>query len=152
MSKRLPRVLVTLLVLLMPIAATAADPVEGRWVTAPEPGSGDVTILRLFIEGDRMHGEIEAVFDANNAPKHPICERCPGELRGKPLVGMRFLRDLRREGTRWIEGRVMDLRPGLTQGVVAQCELTPSGQQLVIEAWKGLRALGTSRTWERVAD
>lgn len=139
-----------LLALSMPVAATAADPIQGRWLAAPEPGSGNVTILRLFIEADRLHGEVEAVLDPNNAPLNPVCERCPGELRGKPLVGMRFLRDLRREGTRWVGGRVMDLRPGLTQGVVAQCELTPSDPELVIEAWKGLRALGSSRTWKRM--
>ena len=139
-----------LLGLLMPVAALAADAIEGRWVAAPEPDSDNVTILRLFIEAERLHGEVEAVLDSNNAPLNPVCDRCPDELRGKPLVGMRFLHDLRRDGTRWIEGRVMDLRPGLTQGVVAQCELTPSGPDLVIEAWKGLRTLGTSRTWKRI--
>lgn len=49
-----------------------------------------------------------------------------------------------------IGGKVIDLHDGLTQGVVANAELVVEQDRLTLHAYLGIRALGQSRTWQRI--
>src|SRR3546814_19835852 len=62
---------------------------------------------------------------------------------------MRVLWGLHGESGRWTGVKVMVLRDGLTQGVIANAELEVTGDTLTLHAYLGLRAFGQSRTWHR---
>lgn len=96
-----------------------------------------------------MSGRVERIEDPSGKALFPICERCPGEMRGKPLPGLRFLSGLRKEGDRWVGGHAIDLRDGMTQGFTANCDLSLVDGQAVLRAYVGLRAFGHTRVWTR---
>jgi hypothetical protein len=139
-----------LLLLFVAVVARAADePLVGRWRTVEDPSTGVVSIIELYLEGETMSGRVERIEDPSGKPLFPICEDCPGDMAGKPLPGLRFLSGLRKDGDRWVDGRAIDLRDGLTQGVAANCDLELVDGKAVLRAWVGVRALGETRVWTR---
>lgn len=129
-------------------APDAAAAVLGRWF-AYEPSNSTTSIVELYLEQGLLAGRVLEVLDADGRPIAPRCDRCAEPLAGRPIPGMRFLWGLRaREGT-WVGGRVLDLRPGLSQGVEANADLRLVNGELVLRAYLGLPALGQSRVWRR---
>lgn len=124
----------------------SADRVLGRWL-AIEGADGTVSTIELYLEGDALAGRVIRVTDADGQVLHPVCERCAGDLEGKPITGMRFLWGLHPEEGKWVGGSVIDLRDGITQGTVASAELALVDGNVRLHAHLGIRALGQSRTW-----
>jgi len=140
--------LAMLLALLCGAAPAADDPLLGFWRSPPEPG-GESSMIELFIEGGQLHGRIARSYDASGREVEPVCEKCPGALAGKPARGMRFIQNLHRDGDHWSGGRVVDLRPGATQGVTANCEIRFDHGKAVVLGYVGARFLGSTSTWQR---
>ena len=139
-----------LLFLVLALDTRAADePLVGRWRTIEDPSTGIVSIIELYLEGETMSGRVERIEDPSGKPLFPICERCPGEMRGKPLPGLRFLSGLRKDGDRWVDGEAIDLRDGMTQGLTASCDLSLVEGKAVLRAYVGVRAFGETRVWTR---
>ena len=133
-------------------SARADDPLVGLWRASEDGGDGSSSIIELSIRDERMVGRIVRVVDAKGVETHPVCAKCKGPLEGRPLKGMEFITDLRREGDRWIDGHVIDLRSGFLQGTVVSCDLTLVDGKAVIRGYFVARILGGSSTWTRVAD
>ena len=129
-------------------APTAPD-LRGIWY-AYEAADQTTSTIELSLDAGRLSGRMLAITDANGQARNWRCERCDGDLHQAPVVGARFLRDLKPDQGRWIDGDVVDLRPGLTQGVHAKAELTLDEQgRLTLLGYRGLRSLGQSRVWTR---
>ncbi|ROH93721.1 DUF2147 domain-containing protein [Stagnimonas aquatica] len=126
----------------------AAEAVLGRWI-AYEASSDTSSVIELYLEQGLLAGRVIEVRDASGLRIAPRCERCPEPLAGSPISGLRFLWGLRAEDGRWVDGRVLDLRPGLSQGVEANAELQLLNGELRLHAYLGLPALGQTRVWRR---
>jgi uncharacterized protein (DUF2147 family) len=129
-------------------ASAAGETPLGRWL-APDAGQHTMSTIELYLEGDELAGRVVGVVDRHGRPLAGKCADCPGELRDQPIVGMRFLWGLHEQNGRWTGGRVIDLRDGVTQGVIAHADLEVDGDRLTLHAYLGMRALGQSRTWQR---
>ncbi|SHG69739.1 Uncharacterized conserved protein, DUF2147 family [Hydrocarboniphaga daqingensis] len=129
-------------------APTAPD-LRGIWY-AYEAADQTTSTIELSLDAGRLSGRMLAIAGADGQPRNWRCERCDGDLHQAPVVGARFLRDLKPDQGRWIDGDVVDLRPGLTQGVHAKAELALDEQgRLTLLGYRGLRSLGQSRVWTR---
>jgi len=133
-------------------AVHAADePLLGKWhAVDDDSSSGIASIVELYLQGDRLFGRIIKTVDAKGNELHPVCANCPGDLRGKPTKGMQFVWDLRKEGNKWVDGHVIDLRSGPTQGIEASCDLSMADSKAVLHGYIGIRAFGKSSQWSRI--
>ncbi|HVT35673.1 MAG TPA: DUF2147 domain-containing protein [Nevskiaceae bacterium] len=147
-AARLRRALAVAALLLPGVAHAADGDYTGRWRTPPEPDGVDSTV-ELYLQDDHLYGRVLQVRDRNGAEVLRRCERCDGARRGQPLAGMVFIENLHRDGERWIGGRVIDLRPGMTQGVTGTVEISLDHGRAVVYGYKGLHMLGESSTWTR---
>lgn len=131
------RLLVLAFHLLVPNVLWAdADSLVGVWQVIDAKNSGVVTLMEVYFEGESLSAKILRVQDKKGGILRPICDSCPGELAGKPVTGMRFMWGLKREGAKWVDGNVINLQPGLGQGVVARCELERVGTRAkVFGSW-----------------
>ncbi len=124
--------------------------VLGTWHAPAGDDSGRASIVELFLRDGQLYGRILRTVDAQGAEIDAACKGCPDDLAGQPLKGMTFVRDLKPDGDRWVDGRVMDLRPGWSQGMVGICEIRMVGDRLELFGYRGLRALGETSTWTRI--
>lgn len=130
---------------------SVADPLEGYWLAKdPDDELSTRSVIHIYRRSGRLYGRIVRTFDVSGREVFPVCERCPGELKGRLYSDVEFIRDLRPRGKGWADGWVIDLRPGPLQGAQASCDLTLQGDGMaVLHGYIGFRWLGRSSTWVR---
>jgi uncharacterized protein (DUF2147 family) len=87
------------------------------------------------------------LIDPDPKDPDPRCDRCEGELKGKPLIGLHILWDLRKDGDAWSGGRILDP----DNGKVYKCHIAmeQDGKKLKVRGFIGLSLLGRTQYWLR---
>jgi hypothetical protein len=128
----------------------AQESLVGRWIAADDADKGVTSVVEFYQQDAKVHGRIFLTRDAKGQEIHPVCELCTGSLRGAPLKGMTFISGLVQQQQSWVGGQVIDLRPGLTQGLTASCEISLVNGRAIVLGYFMTRAWGQSRTWIRL--
>lgn len=125
----------------------AATPV-GVWTTIDDETGKKRSIVRIAEVNGELQGVVEQIFDQpGDDPKH-LCDKCKGERKDKPIVGMTILWGLKQHGREWSGGEILDPK----KGKLYRCKLTPSedGRQLNVRGFIGVSLIGRSQIWHRV--
>jgi uncharacterized protein (DUF2147 family) len=128
-------------------SAQFASPV-GLWKTYSDRTGEAEGLVRIVEERGEFVGRVEKVFSPPNDSPNPLCERCAGELRDQPVVGMAILRGVRRGQDGYTEGTILDP----DEGENYRCSLTlkEAGRLLEIRGFIGLSLFGRTQVWTRV--
>lgn len=129
------------------VGAATGDPLTGLWMIRDERTGEPRALVRITERGDEYQGTIEKGLRGLNA-ESPYCDKCEGERRGKPLLGMIILSGVKKKGDGYGDGRILDP----DSGKVYDCRLTlqKGGRQLQVRGFIGTPLLGETRTWYRV--
>jgi uncharacterized protein (DUF2147 family) len=149
--KILSQLTLTLAFLFAVPASHAADPLLGTWRAVDNSNGGTQSFIELYMNGDQMQGRIVAIKSSDGASLDPICSYCSGVLANKKVVGAVFISGLTKSGSKWTGGKVIDLRPGPTQGATANCELELINGKARIFGYLWFRVLGGSDYWDQVS-
>lgn len=125
----------------------AASPV-GRWQTFDDATGHAKAIVVLSEQKGVVSGTIERVLETDQPGSNPICLKCEGDLKNRPLVGLRILWEMRRNGDQWTGGQILDPH----SGKVYRCTLmlTEGGRALKVRGFIGMALLGRTQLWQRV--
>jgi uncharacterized protein (DUF2147 family) len=126
--------------------AQSATPV-GRWKTIDDKTGVAKSIVSIAEVNGELQGKVEQVF-APPAPKaDPRCERCSGERKDKPIVGMTIMWGLKKSGDEFTGGQVLDPETGKTY----RCKLRviDNGGKLELRGFIGFSLIGRTQTWVR---
>lgn len=119
----------------------------GRWRTIDDRTGETKSIVVLESNGSELTGRVERVFAPPAPSTNPLCEKCSGNLKNQPIVGMQVLWGFRQDGDRYKEGRVLDPESGKVYR--ANLRLTDNGQSLQVRGFVGFSMLGRTQTWRR---
>ncbi len=124
-------------------AAPEATPV-GKWKTIDDATGKEKSIVAITEEGGQLYGHVQQLLDPE---AKTTCEKCEGELKDKPIVGMRILWGLKKEGSGWSGGKILDPKNGKTY----KCSLSvkDGGKKLDVRGFIGISLLGRTQTWVR---
>jgi uncharacterized protein (DUF2147 family) len=129
------------------VAAAGEADVVGLWRTIDDKTHAPASIVETYLEGDHLFGRVRRVLPDGRSPK-PACDKCSGELKGKPVEGLRIMWDLARSEGGWERGSILD--PG--NGTVYRCRVRMlSKDKLEVRGFVGISLFGRSQTWERIA-
>ena len=145
-AKLLVLLLVLPLAALSPAAFAQNTPV-GKWRTIDDKTGKVKSIVEITeTSNGTLQGKVLQVLDSDQGP-HPVCDACKGANHGKPIEGMVIAWGLRRDGSRWDDGRIMD--PG--NGKVYSARMTPGadGKTLEVRGYIGMPMLGRTQVWQR---
>lgn len=78
-------------------AASAADPVDGRWRTLDDETGKPMSIVEVSTAGGTLNARVVETLNEPNAK----CTKCSGADKNKPVVGMRVLWDLKQQDGVW---------------------------------------------------
>jgi uncharacterized protein (DUF2147 family) len=146
---------ILILVLALPICAgaagdagTAPDSPVGRWKTIDDHTGQAKAIVEIRQENGELDGRIVELF--HPPMPHPVCVKCTGELKGKPVMGMRILWGMRRGGREWTGGHVLDPE----NGDVYRCTISvdDGGKTLRVRGYVGISVFGRTERWVRVGE
>jgi uncharacterized protein (DUF2147 family) len=120
---------------------------EGRWITIDDATGKPASIVVLREEKGRITGTIEKVYDPFPKESNPKCISCKGDLKDKPMVGMKILWDIAKQGDGWSGGMILDPESGKTYN--CSLALENGGHKLKIRGFIGVSLFGRTQYWQR---
>lgn len=102
------------LLALLPMAAFAQNTPVGRWKTIDDETGKVKSIVQIQeMTNGTLQGKVVEVVQSDRGP-NPVCEKCAGSNKDKPVKGMTILWGLRKDGAGWSGGTVLDPTKGKT--------------------------------------
>ncbi len=74
---------------------------------------------------------------------HPVCKKCDGERKNKPIEGMTIMWGLKKDGDEWSGGQILDPSKGKIYKVTIK--LIDGGNKLDVHGFIGFSLIGRSR-------
>jgi uncharacterized protein (DUF2147 family) len=128
-----------------PALASPLDSPVGRWKTVDDSTGKVKSIVAIREENGKLYGTIEELFDP--PVPHPTCYLCTGDLKDRPLVGLRILWDFAPDDGQWSGGQVLDPETGRIYR--ASIALEDSGKKLRLHGYFLVTLLGRTEHWLR---
>ncbi len=128
-------------------AAFASDSPVGVWRTIDDKTGKEKSLVRITEINGELRGTIDKLFREAGEEANPNCDKCPGEKKNKPVIGMTILTGLKRDGQEYAGGEILDPANGKTY----KCKMwtTDGGKKLNVRGFIGVSLLGRTQVWVR---
>lgn len=120
----------------------------GVWKSIDDETGRERSIIRISEIAGELQGLVEMIFDQPGDDPAHLCDKCKGELKDKPIIGMTILWGLKRDGDVWSGGEILDPKKGKTY----RCKMTliDGGSKLDVRGYIGISLIGRTQTWHRI--
>lgn len=144
--------LLALLLLALPLSAisqnmAAQNTPVGTWTTIDDKTQKPKSVVEIYQAKDgSLAGRVTEVLQSDRGP-NPVCDKCSGDRKDKPVKGMVILWGIRQKGDTWEGGQILDPKTGKIYSV----KVTPveGGKKLDVRGFMGFSMLGRTQTWMR---
>jgi uncharacterized protein (DUF2147 family) len=138
--------LLALLLVNASLAAAAEDSPAGLWKTFDDRTHQARGTVLVYERNGVFFGRIASSF--NPAEVRERCDKCAGDRKDAPVIGLVILRGMTRHGAEFDGGDILDPETGS----VYRCRflLSADGAKLFVRGYLGLSIFGRTQTWIRV--
>lgn len=140
------RKLVLPLVLFLGAASLSAQSVEGVWRTVDDATGESKSHVQLYVANGKLYGKILKTLRPN---AKTTCEKCPGDKKGQPIMGLMILESMYLKEGYWQGGTILDPEKGKTYN----CKLwLKAGDSNVLEVRGSIGPFYRTQNWYKVSD
>lgn len=129
------------------IGAFASDSPVGVWRTIDDKTGKEKSLVRIVEVNGELRGTVEKLFRGPDEDQNPVCDKCSGERKGKPVLGMTILWGLKRDDDHYAGGEILDPANGKTYD--CKMSVADGGKKLKVRGFIGVSLLGRTQVWVR---
>ncbi len=118
--------------------------VVGKWKITDEHSRVEKSVVEIFEENNMYHGRVVSILPTS---KRTHCDACEGDLKGKPLVGMVIIYDLKKNEKGGEEGTILNPANGKTYSCYIEL-VEPN--KLKLRGYLGWPAFGKTMYYNRL--
>jgi len=123
----------------------AQNSVIGKWKTIDDETGKAVSIIEIYEKSGKIYGKVFEILNPKN--RHRLCEKCPTEEKGKPILGLTIIKGLSKEGEEYNGGKILDPK----SGQLYKCYITLEDKdKLKVRGYIGISLFGRTQYWHRV--
>ena len=128
-------------------AALAESTPAGLWRTIDDHTGKEKSLVRIVEVNGEFRGTIEKLFREPGEDPNPNCDKCTGDKKNKPVIGMMILTGLKKNNSQWAGGEILDPQ----NGKIYRCKawLENKGHDLHVRGFIGMALLGRTQIWKR---
>ena len=108
------RILLLIALGLISTLAAATDNPVGLWRTIDDKSGKEKSLVRVSESNGQLQITVEKLFREPGEEPNPLCDKCPGEKKNKPVIGMQIGSGLKKDGDVWSGGEILDPQNGKT--------------------------------------
>lgn len=139
------KILYSIVLVVATIFASQAQSVLGKWKTIDDETKKPKSIVEIYEDNGKVFGKVIEILDKTKEGK--LCEECTGAQKNKPIKGLIIVQNLKKNGSSWDGGTILDPSTGKEY----KCSLTlESSNKLKVRGYLGISLLGRTQYWERV--
>lgn len=139
------KILLTFSLIALTVISAVAQDVTGKWNTIDDNTGKARSVVEIYEQNGKIYGKIIDIVDPTKRDK--LCTECPGDDKNKPLLGLVILKDLKKDGSEYNGGTIMDPDNGKIYKSYIELE---SANKLKVRGYIGFSLLGRTQYWERV--
>jgi hypothetical protein len=133
------------------VSSRSAPVLDGFWMAYDDDGKPGAVFYFYENNGAYEGRLVKKIVHPEDPPENPLCTRCPGEKKDKPIEGLAIVWGMKRSGAaKYEDGHILDPRDGSVW--TAQLEITPDNQKLNLRGYLATPLLGQTRVWTRLPD
>jgi uncharacterized protein (DUF2147 family) len=126
---------------------SSTDSPVGSWTTVDDVTGKPKSVVIIWEQDSKLYGKVQKLVDPDPNDPNPTCDDCEGDQKGKPVVGLRILWDLQKDGDGWSGGTILDPANGKTYKCLISVE--EGGKKLKVRGFMGVSVLGRTQYWLR---
>ncbi len=137
----LKSIFTTILFFSLFISISVAQSVVGVWKTVDDETGQEKSQVEIYEKNGKYYGKIIKLLNASTTK----CDNCSGSRKGKPLVGLEILWDMKKSGSTWKNGEIFSP----TKDKTYSCKMWLEGDdKLKVRGYVAL--FYRTQTWHRI--
>ena len=136
---------ITTIAFLLLFQISFSQTVFGKWKTIDDETGKEKGVVEIYEHKGKVYGKIIEIFEQNK--KHLKCEKCEGDDKHKPILGLVIIKGLTKNDDIYDGGKIVDPKNGKRY----HCKITLVGKdKLIVRGYIGIPLFGRSQTWIRL--
>lgn len=140
--------LALLALLATPFAHADNNSPAGLWKSIDDDTGKPKALIRITESNGEWQGKIEKLFREPDEEENPVCVKCTGPLKDKPILGMTILSGMKKDGISYDGGTILD--PANGKFYKSKMTLGDGGATLNVRGYIGVPMIGRTQTWLRM--
>lgn len=122
-----------------------AQSITGKWKTIDDKTGAAKSIVEVYSKSGKIYAKVVDIFD--EAHKNSNCQKCEGEDKNKPILGLTIIKGLSKDGEEYNSGEILDPQ----NGKLYKCLLSLENKdKLKVRGYIGFSLIGRTQYWYRV--
>ena len=119
----------------------------GLWKNIDDQTGKPKADIRISESNGVLQGRVEKLYRPPGEDQHPICDKCEGDDKGRPIIGLSIIDGMKKDGDGYAGGTILDPENGKVYK--SKMKLVDGGRKLEVRGYIGVPMLGRSQVWIR---